>query len=290
MPSLNTIRYVKNYLSHLNPEEVRGMSSRPIAVGLVASSNDGYLDMEEWLLTPEMSPAKREEAGALVHRASDPGAPDKYDLVVYEQGLPCPVGAFTFYRSAPEVTVREIVSERNDLTVPLAARFAPFRQPVCLDIVNRVSRENALFALTTAIPFAMPFVGLGASVSQFASETAFLTVNQVRMAFLLAAACDQRVGYREQKAEIAGMLASAFGWRAAARGLSGKVAIAGGLVPKAAIAYAGTFIVGMALERFYRVGYGFAREERASAYEAAIERGRAMAEDVLSRFRRPQLA
>jgi hypothetical protein len=290
MPSLSTFRYVKNYLSHLNPDEVRDMSDRPVAIGLVASSNDAYLDMEEWLLPRGISESKREESAALLHRAGDPGAPVEFDVVLYEQGLPCPVGAFTFYRQSPETTVREIIEERNDLYVALAARFPPFRHLVCLDIINRVSRENAMFTVATSIPFAMPLLGIGASVAQFASETAFLTVNQVRMGFLLAAACDQSVGYSEQKAEIAGMVASAFGWRSLARALVGKLPVAGGLIPKAGIAYAGTYVMGLALERFYSVGYGLSREERQDAYIEALERGKATAQNFLSTLRRPQLA
>jgi len=290
MPSLSTFRYVKNYLSHLNPDEVREMSDRPIAIGLVASSNDAYLDMEEWLLPQEMSQSKREESAVLLHRAGDPGAPVEFDVVLYEQGLPCPVGAFTFYRHSPESTVHEIIEERNDLYVALAAHFPPFRQPVCLDIINRVARENAMFTVATSIPFAMPLLGIGTSVAQFASETAFLTVNQIRMGFLLAAACDKRVGYSEQKAEIAGMIAGAFGWRSLARQLIGKLPMAGGLIPKAGIAYAGTYVMGMALERFYSVGYGLTREERQDAYTEALERGKATAQNFLSNLRRPQLA
>ena len=290
MLSLRTFGYLKSYLSHLSPDEVRQMSDRPLAIGLVASGNDSYLDMEEWLLPREFSSTKREAAAAMLHRSGDPGAPVEFDLVLYEQGLPCPVGAFTFYRQSPEATVQEIISERNDLTIPLAANYQPFRRPVCLDIVHRVSRENALFTVATSIPFALPLLGIGTSMAQFASETAFLTVNQIRMGFLLAAACDHSIGYGEQKAEIAGMVASAFGWRVLARQLVGRLPMAGGLIPKASVAYAGTYLIGLALERFYSVGYGLSRGERQDAYVEAIERGKATAQNFLSSLRRPQLA
>ena len=46
----------------------------------------------------------------------------------------------------------------------------------------------------------------------------------------------------------------AFGWRALARELVGKIPMGGGLIPKAAIAYAGTRVVGLSLERLYRIG------------------------------------
>ena len=95
-------------------------------------------------------------------------------------------------------------------------------------------------------------------------------MNQIRMAFQLAAVSDRPIGYREQKSEIASIIAGAFGWRALARELVGKVPFGGGLIPKAGIAYAGTFAIGLSLERLYRLGYGFTRDERKAVYEEAL--------------------
>jgi hypothetical protein len=120
------------------------------------------------------------------------------------------------------------------------------------------------------------------AIGEFSSDAVFLTVNQIRMAFLLAAASDRSVGYREQSREIASVIAGAFGWRAIARELIGKVPFGGGLIPKAGIAWAGTFVVGLSMERLYRLGYGFTRQERKSAYEDAYEHGRQIAGMLLS--------
>jgi hypothetical protein len=128
------------------------------------------------------------------------------------------------------------------------------------------------------------------AAGEFGSDAAFLTMNQMRMGFFLAAASDRPVGYREQKHEIASMVAGAFGWRALARELIGKVPFGGGLIPKAAIAYAGTFAVGVSLERLYRLGYGFTRDERRVAYEDAYVHGRQIAGMLLENLRKPRPA
>jgi hypothetical protein len=99
-------------------------------------------------------------------------------------------------------------------------------------------------------------------------------ISQVRMAFLIAAASDRAVGYREQRGQIAAIVGGAVGWRALARELAGKIPFGGGLIPKAAIAYAGTYTVGVGLERFYRLGSGLTRQERRAIYESALKRGR----------------
>ena len=84
--------------------------------------------------------------------------------------------------------------------------------------------------------------------------------------------------------------ASAFGWRALARQLVGKIPLGGGLIPKAAIAWAGTFAVGLSLERLYRLGYGFSRAEREAVYKDAYQRGREVAGLLLEDLNRRKTA
>ncbi|HYP13691.1 MAG TPA: hypothetical protein VEQ63_07195, partial [Bryobacteraceae bacterium] len=110
------------------------------------------------------------------------------------------------------------------------------------------------------------------------------------LAFMLAAANDRTVGYGQQKAEIASLFAGAFGWRAIARELVGKIPMGGGLIPKAAVAFAATFVVGTSLERFYRVGYGYTPAERQQAYQQAIEKGKALATSLLNNYRQQRSA
>jgi hypothetical protein len=72
--------------------------------------------------------------------------------------------------------------------------------------------------MATALPDIVPnLIELPWAATEFASDTAILTANQIKMAFLIAAASDRQVGYREQKKEIASVIGSAFGWRALAR-------------------------------------------------------------------------
>ena len=115
-------------------------------------------------------------------------------------------------------------------------------------------------------------------------------MNQVRMAFLIAAASDSPVGYREQKAEIASIITGAFGFRAIARELVGKIPFGGGLIPKAAVAFAGTYVVGLSLERYHRVGYGLTRQERRMEYEQALVHGRTVAEFLLAGMKKVDAA
>lgn len=289
--SFAILKEIKTAVSKLNPKDIQEDAQRVLKAGLAASSENGLAAIKEYLAPRLLSAGKRAEVMELLHPADPLTNSQSFDLVLCEEGLPCPKNGFTFYRHDPLKTVQEVLQAREDLRLPLARNFYPFRQPVVDHIVHRVSRDNALFALVTALPNIVPsFIELPWSVGEFASDTAFLTLNQLRMAFLIAAASDKNVGYSAQKGEIASIVTGAFGFRAIARELVGKIPLGGGLIPKGAVAYAGTFIVGASLDRYNRMGYGLSRAERRDTYEAAYQRGKGVVEMLLQSLKKRSAA
>lgn len=265
----------------LDPEEVRKNAERPVNLGLVASSGRGYAEMEDFLLPGGMAHQRRLELMERVHRADDPDPPPTVDLVLYQHGTQSEEGAYTFDRDDPQSTVAQILDDHDELALPLARQFPAFRKPVVDGIIQAVSRENALFAIATALPNVAPnLLELPWAIGEFASDTVFLTANQIRMAFLIAAACGKDAGLGRQKAEVLSIIAAAFGWRALARELVGKIPLGGGLIPKGAIAYAGTFVAGKSLEYFHHANVPYSEEQRGEAYREALERGKQVAESL----------
>ena len=276
--AMKTLQQIRTAVRHLNPGVVRKAAEAPLNIGLAATGSEMLAAMEDFLAPVGLPRRKRLQVFETLHRVGDPGAPKGYDLVISEEGLPAAPGTYPFFVNAPERTVEWILRERDDVSLALARRFPPFRRPAIGRIIREVAQENALFALFTALPDMLPTIfTLGWAAAEFASDTAVLTVNQVRMAFLIAAASDRPAGYLEQKSQIASIIAGAFGWRAMARELAGKVPFGGGLIPKAAISYAGTYVVGLGLERYYRIGYGLTAAERESAYRQALASGKRFA-------------
>jgi hypothetical protein len=277
--ALEVLKQVRLALRNLNPDEVREEAERPVRIGLVAASQAALGRMETYFAPPDLSANRRAEAARILIRN---GSSD-CDIRIYDSTLLRPADAFSFDFDSPEDCVRKIVRKRPELRLALSRRLPPFRKEVVHSIVRAVARENAMFSLATALPDIVPNLhSIPWAIGEFSSDAVFLTVNQIRMAFLLAAASDRPVGYREQSKEVASLIASAFGWRAVARELVGKVPFGGGLIPKAGIAWAGTFVVGLSMERLYRLGYGFTRKERKTAYEDAYEHGRQIAGMLLS--------
>lgn len=277
----STFKNIGKALANLNPNGVRAEAERVVLVGLTSNYAERLGVMESFLAPPSLTQEKRVEALRHIYRTSIPGAPP-LDIEIQDELLPPRQGVFDFRFRMPPSTVDRILRERPDLGLPLARLFPAFREEVCREIVRRIAKENALFSLLTALPNMVPSpIELPWAVGEFASDTAVLTANQIRMAFLLAAASDRDVGYVAQKTELASIVASAFGWRALARQLVGKVPLGGGLIPKAAVAFAGTLVVGKSIIKLHRFGRGLSRDERQSAYKSAFERGKQVAAALL---------
>jgi uncharacterized protein (DUF697 family) len=278
---LKAIKQARAAVGLLNPDEVRRRARQPVSIGLVAFDSAGYAAMEDFLAPAGAPRERRLKLLEQVYRAGDPGVPAKVDLVLYQQGIPCPQDAYLLSFDDPAATIAEILRDHDDLELALASRFAPFRKPLVEGIIHAVSRENAVFAVATALPNLVPNLGeIPWAFGEFASDTAFLTANQVRMAFLIAAACGKEVGYSQRAGEIVSIVAGAFGWRALARELAGKIPFGGGIIPKGAIAYAGTFVIGKGLEHYHHAGAPYTRAQREKVYQAAFERGKAIVETL----------
>ncbi|MDP9054337.1 MAG: hypothetical protein M3N93_08560 [Acidobacteriota bacterium] len=282
--ALSVLKDIRKMYAGLNAEGIRKSASRDFNVGLMAGSAEDYRALET-LLAPEWLPAGDRAAALRVAQTVDGSPVERFDFILAAPGMPIPKNGYGVGPGNREAVVREIVADHSDLELALGKSFPLFRRPVADRIIQRVSRENALFSLTTALPNVIPsVVDLPWAVGEFATDTAFLTLNQVRMALLMAAAHGHAVGYAEQKGEIAAIAAGAFGWRALARELVGKIPLGGGLIPKAAIAFAGTYVVGLGLEKVNRTGSRLSRREQKDAYADAFAQGKAVVKDLAPSF------
>jgi len=271
--ALSVLKDIRRIYAGLNADEIRGSAAQEITVGLVASNPDTIRRMERFLAPPAAS--QRDQARALHAVRAVTGSPSRYNIVLCEHGIAVPRNGYAFESDESGSLVNLILAENPKLEMALGSTFPVFRGAAASRIVARVSRENALFALITALPNVLPnMLELPWAVGEFATDTAFLTMNQVRMALMLAAVYGRPVGYKEQKIELAGIIGGAFGWRAIARELVGKIPLGGGLIPKAAVAFAGTYVVGLSLDKINRTGSGLTRKERRDAYADAFAKGK----------------
>jgi hypothetical protein len=278
--SLSVLKDIRKIYAGLNADEIRGAAYRDLNIGLAASSEEGRREMERFLAPPYLDAIARNDALRAVHLVD--GSPGhRFDFVLCESGVAVPSNGYVFNPVDTGSLLKTIAADHEELELPIARRFPHFRRPVADRIIHRISKENALFSLVTALPNVIPSViDLPWALGEFATDTAFLTMNQIRMALLMAAAHDNTIGYTEQKTQIAVIAAGAFGWRALARELVGKIPLGGGLIPKAAVAFAGTYVVGLGLEKVNRTGSGLSRREKKDAYADAFARGKEVVKEI----------
>lgn len=278
--ALSVLKDIRKIYAGLNAEEIQGTAAQDLSIGLLASSGSVYRKMEDFLAPPSLGADSRRQALRSVRTAD--GSPSRYDFVLCEPGTPVPPNGYLFEPDSVESLIPLIVSENQKIETALARTFPAFRKAVANKIIGRIARENAFFSIVTALPNVVPnMLELPWAVGEFATDTAFLTMNQIRMALTLAAAHGRPVGYTEQKLEIAGIVAGAFGWRAVARELVGKIPLGGGLIPKAAVAFAGTYVVGLGLDKANRTGRGLTRRERRDARADAFIKGKEVVREMV---------
>ena len=143
------------------------------------------------------------------------------------------------------------------------------------ETIQTVSIENAIFVASTSLGNFIPnplqaLTGLAESLG----DIVVLTANQIRMLFRLAAIHGQDPGYKRQSAEITSIIGAAFGWRSIARELISHVPFGGGVIPKAAIAFAGTWAVGDGIVYYYTTGRRITRDQIRDRFQTALVKGK----------------
>ena len=245
----------------------RGISINETDTAAVASA--GLLDLAFVLLDasePDWS-AERRLAGQLGAR----GQPF-FLVVTHADELPTPQQAAAAIRNQfsghpPELTA--VVDPRNaeatrarlagplvkavpQLRLAIGHQFPTLRRAVSDDLIREASMVNAQFALMSSLPSLIPVLGFFVGGM---ADVLVLTKNQAMLVFKLAAIhgrnIDDRIGVLK---EIMPVIGSAFLWRTAARTAVGLAPAPISALPKAAIAYVGTYLVGQAARYYYEQG------------------------------------
>ena len=160
-----------------------------------------------------------------------------------------------------------------------AARVVPGLRPaVASAIIGDTALSNATFALTSGIPEMIPLLNIPLN----AADMVVLTKNQALMVYRLALAFGASGDFQAQMREIMPVLGGGFAWRQVARQLIGLVP-GFGLVPKVAVAYAGTYATGQAALLWYSRGETLSRSALNKLYTQALEIGRQRTAALLAR-------
>jgi uncharacterized protein (DUF697 family) len=163
----------------------------------------------------------------------------------------------------------------------LARTLPALQRPIFERLIEDASRANATYALTAALAETVPVVSAPLNVA----DMVVLTKNQLLLAYRIALGAGKSGRPRDLMTEIVGVLGSGFLLRQSARSLVGLVPVAG-IVPKVAVAYAGTWAVGQAVVAWATKGERVSRQAVGEFYRAARDRGRELARRLVGSHQR----
>lgn len=159
------------------------------------------------------------------------------------------------------------------------ARYYPlFRIKVARQLIQDTSVSNASYAFTTGLAEIIPVLDVPFNVA----DMIVLTKAQAFMAYKLGLALGLSTRWQDHLAAFGGTVGSGFLWRQLARGLVGLIPV-WGIIPKVAVAYAGTYALGYAILQWYITGAQITPETMRGFYQDALGRGKEFARTLRER-------
>lgn len=177
--------------------------------------------------------------------------------------------------------VMALLPERH---LALGRQFPLFRLPIARQLINETCFSNAAYALSTGIAEVVPVLDLPLNVT----DMIVLTKAQAFLAYKLGLTLGYSTRWQDYVAEFGGVVGSGFIWRQVARQLVGLVPV-WGIIPKVAVSYSGTYVVGHAILQWYLTGRHITRQQMRDLYLQAFNRGKEIAQSLLAKAPRLRL-
>lgn len=168
----------------------------------------------------------------------------------------------------------------ESLRLALARELPMLRPALARELIESTSRTNAFYAASTGLAEVVPLL----TIPLTAADIFVLTKNQLVMAFKLALVSGKEGSPREIIGEVISVLGSGFLFRQIARELVGLIPVVG-ILPKVAVSYAGTWVIGRTVYLWASEGERVSAERMRRFYDEAIARGQAIAASLVSTMR-----
>jgi uncharacterized protein (DUF697 family) len=166
-----------------------------------------------------------------------------------------------------------------DFRLAATRRIPGLRPHYAHKLTTEVSLSSGAFVVASGLPSLVPVLNIPIAVG----DTIVLTKNQAMMVYRLALAFGAPPEFQRRMMEITPVIGAAVMWRQVAGGLVGLIP-GYGIVPKTAVAFAGTWITGRAAELYYSTGL-VSKDDLRRFSEEAMARAKAMAGEMGRRAR-----
>ncbi len=171
-----------------------------------------------------------------------------------------------------------------DKLLGLGRYFPLFRTSIAHYLINDACTTNAAYALSTGIAETIGIFDLPISVA----DMVILTKNQAYLVYKLGLALGYTTRWQDYVAEFGSVLGTGFLWRQLARTFVGLIPV-WGLIPKVAVSYAGTYVVGHAVLQWYLTGRHVSKKQMQQLYNQAFTKGKLMAQNLIRKAPKPRL-
>jgi uncharacterized protein (DUF697 family) len=177
-----------------------------------------------------------------------------------------------------------VIDVLRDQLLSLGRHFPLFRVPIARYLIGDTCFTNAAYALSTGLAETVAVLNVPIAMA----DMVILTKNQAYLAYKVGLALGYSTRWQDYIVEFGGVLGSGFVWRELARTLVGLIPV-WGIVPKTAISYAGTYVIGNAILQWYLTGRHVSRGQIRQLYRQAFARGKQLAFNLLGRMPHPRL-
>jgi uncharacterized protein (DUF697 family) len=177
-----------------------------------------------------------------------------------------------------------VVDILSDQMLALGRQYPLFRLEIAHRLINETSLSNAAYSISTGLAEVVPVFDIPLNVA----DMVVLTKAQAFLVYKLGLELGFSTQWQDYVAEFGSVLGGGFLWRQLARSLIGLIP-AWGIVPKVAVAYAGTYVVGNVVLQWYLTGRHVTRQQMSDLYRQAFSRGKEVARNLLAKFPQPRL-
>lgn len=177
----------------------------------------------------------------------------------------------------------EFVSAVLDLLpqvhIALGRQFPLFRVTVANQLINETCFSNAAYSFSTGLAEIVPVLDLPLNLT----DLIVLTKSQAFLAYKLGLLVGFSTNWQDYVTEFGGVIGGGFVWRQAARSLIGLVP-GWGIIPKVAVAYSGTYVVGHAILGWYLSGRHLSAKQMRDLSIQAFTRGKEYARKLVDKL------
>lgn len=174
-----------------------------------------------------------------------------------------------------------------DMPLALGRRFPCLREPIARELIQQTCLTNVTYSVGTGLAEIIPVLDIPLNIA----DIVVLTKAQALLVYKLGLAFGLPKDWQYYLGEFGSVIGTGFLWRQIARSLVGLIPV-WGIVPKVAVAYSGTYVVGHTVLAWYLTGRHISRKQLGEMSRQAFEQGKTMARNILKRapkIKRPRL-